>query len=647
MAIETTAGFILAAGEGRRLRPATLLRPKALMPFCGVPALELVASQLTRLGIGTVIVNAWYLAPQTEAAVADLRERHGWNLLVSREPELLDTGGGLRFGARLAPDATQFFVHNADVILDFPLQRLFEMHEARGAAVTALLTPGIGPCTVDMADDGTIVDFRRSRGKGAYTFSGVYIVRRDVLDLLPRDGPVSTIDGCEAARENGWPVMGLSTESAYWSDLGHPADYIRAHADVADRGLRDHPMLREAQAEQARRRALLERVQGVRCTGALGVGQHLVIPPGTHLHNVVLWDETRIARPFLYSDSVLSGDAVFPPPVSDHRLPDRRLFHALDVDPESCRIQNLRKQGSGRRYARIHGPAGQSWVWCAYNPERRENAAFVAIAEFLGRIGVRIPRVVVHLGDTCEIVLEDLGRLSLQEVTDPATTEAALTDVVAQIARLHVFGDRAARLEELPLQVGFTKGLYDWERDYFREHILGNLLRADELWADAAEEYCELRSRLLAEPTVPIHRDLQSANVMLVDKRAYLIDFQGMRTGCAAYDLGSLLFDPYKSHPAPLRARLWAHYKEEVTKLGGIAPADELLGAAAVQRLLQALGAYGKLWRGDGLPWYRQFILPALDLLIDAAASARFVRIAAVAHEVRARASRALDALPD
>ncbi len=247
--------------------------------------------------------------------------------------------------------------------------------------------------------------------------------------------------------------------------------------------------------------------------------------------------------------------------------------------------------------------------------------------------------MVVHLGDTCEIVSDDLGRLSLQDITDPDAIERSLIDVAGQAARLHVLGDRAARLEELPLQPGFSKGLYDWERDYFREHILGNLLHADDLWATVAEEYQGLRTRLLAEPTVPIHRDLQAANVMLVEGRAFLIDFQGLRLGCGSYDLGSLLFDPYMAHPADRRARAWRHYCAEVGRLGGRPPDDALLGIAASQRLLQALGAYGKLWLTDGLDWYKQFITPALALLAEAASSAGMPMLAGLARDVGARAA--------
>jgi aminoglycoside/choline kinase family phosphotransferase len=111
---------------------------------------------------------------------------------------------------------------------------------------------------------------------------------------------------------------------------------------------------------------------------------------------------------------------------------------------------------------------------------------------------------------------------------------------------------------------------------------------------------------------------------MLVAGEVYLIDFQGMRLGCAAYDLGALLYDSYQEsviRPA-VRAAVWQRYRDAVAGLGGTPPADELLPTAALQRLLQCLGAYGKLWLKDGLEWYRQFICPGLRLMIRAAEDA-------------------------
>jgi aminoglycoside/choline kinase family phosphotransferase len=93
-----------------------------------------------------------------------------------------------------------------------------------------------------------------------------------------------------------------------------------------------------------------------------------------------------------------------------------------------------------------------------------------------------------------------------------------------------------------------------------------------------------------------------------------------MRLGCAAYDLASLLYDPYQCHPRDLRLAVWREYCRQVASLGGIPPEDQILHLAACQRLMQALGAYGKLWLKDGLDWYRQFIVPGLKMLGEACA---------------------------
>jgi NDP-sugar pyrophosphorylase family protein len=303
-------GFVLAAGEGKRLRPVTLERPKALVPFCGVPMLELAAARLAELPVDELVVNAWYKADAVAQFCTGLEGRLGRHIRVSREPQLLDTGGGLRHGLRELPQAEHVIVHNADIVLDCDLRRLVEFHLENNAAATVLLVPNRGPRTVELGPDGRIRAFRRPRGEGGYTFSGVHIFRRDVLQFLPSAEVCSIVTAYEAAIAAGLPVFGVSTRDAWWSDLGNPTDYIMAHGEVADRGIRHFTRLREAQAEQARRRAELEMRRGVRCTGAIGLGADLIVPAGAQLHNVVLWDGTRLPSPSLYADAVFTGGPV-------------------------------------------------------------------------------------------------------------------------------------------------------------------------------------------------------------------------------------------------------------------------------------------------------------------------------------------------
>ncbi len=625
-------GFILAAGEGRRLRPATLTRPKALVPFCGVPLLELVASSLAEQGISPIVVNACYQADRIYEACARLQMANGWDLRVSLEPQLLNQGGGLRKGVELVPEAEHVLVHNVDIVLDYDLKKLVRLHLERNAAATVLLIPNRGPKTVSLDEKGNIRNFR-DRENGTYTFSGIHILRRDVLKYLDDTAAPDIIKAYQQAMVAGETVQAVvAEENVYWSDIGTPLEYIRAHGQIVDCPLSHHSALRKAQAEQARRRFALE-LKGVTCTGALGLGTELGVPAGSHLHNAVLWDYTRLPKALLYADGIFVGDDVQSPKVvDDKRVPDARIYLSLGVEPSQCTLEELAKQGSGRKYCRLrHGD--RNWVWSAYNPERRENAGFAAISDFLYRLGIHVPRVVLHLADTFELVSEDLGQSDLQLASD-VMREGFLFQVVEQLARLHVLGDQAVRLEELPLQRGFTKGLYDWERDYFRHNMLDVCLEAPELWGPVAAEYCQLRSLLLKQPLVPIHRDMQSANVKVLDGKVYLIDFQGMRLGCAAYDLGSLLYDPYQCYPMPLRQKVWSEYCRRVRDFGGVPPEDDILQIAACQRLMQALGAYGKLWRQDRLEWYRQFIVPGFRMLVAAASeTTRFPALRAMAEK--------------
>jgi len=88
-----------------------------------------------------------------------------------------------------------------------------------------------------------------------------------------------------------------------------------------------------------------------------------------------------------------------------------------------------------------------------------------------------------------------------------------------------------------------------------------------------------------------MHRDFQSQNILLRNGQAYLIDFQGMRPGLAQYDLASLLYDPYVELTQDEHDELLEHYCSEKPSPDFL----ETLRLCAMQRLMQALGAYGFL----------------------------------------------------
>lgn len=115
--------MIFAAGEGTRLRPLTLTRPKALVEVAGKPMLARVLEAVRAAGISKVVVNVHYLADQIidylaandfglEIAIADERRR------------LLDTGGGLLAARKLLGDDEPILLHNADILTDLDLRRL-------------------------------------------------------------------------------------------------------------------------------------------------------------------------------------------------------------------------------------------------------------------------------------------------------------------------------------------------------------------------------------------------------------------------------------------------------------------------------------------------------------------------------------------
>jgi aminoglycoside/choline kinase family phosphotransferase len=290
-------------------------------------------------------------------------------------------------------------------------------------------------------------------------------------------------------------------------------------------------------------------------------------------------------------------------------------FTAINVAP-------IEKGGSGRKFWRMHvGP--QSLILVRYNEDRPENKHYVAIGSFLASVGVRVP--VTHFHDESEglILMEDAGETDLwSHRLDPWPQRRALYQrTLDQALILHTQAHRAPGAKSLKfLQPVFDTALYQWEQEYFFEHCLGRhfgLSAAQTQKEGSRARLAEIAAHLANQPRVLVHRDFQSQNIIIRDGEVCLIDFQGLRPGLAQYDLASLLLDPYVTLSDAEREELLAHYLSGLHGPGRHeAPGWRgLYELCAMQRLMQALGAYGKLGHADGRAAFLDHIPAALASL--------------------------------
>ena len=263
------------------------------------------------------------------------------------------------------------------------------------------------------------------------------------------------------------------------------------------------------------------------------------------------------------------------------------------------RMALIHRGGSERDIHRVSAHTG-SFILVDYNPARRENALYAAIAEFLRGIGVPVPRILAHDRDRCFILMEDLGERNLYSLKDEGRKEreALYRKTLEAIRKLHAFPADSFPHSNVALMEPFGPDLYRWERTYFLENCVRNACGID-LGPSESEklerELVSLAGELMGTGRTLVHRDFQSQNVMIRDGEPVVIDFQGMRFGTFFYDLGSLLCDPYVELADEERLDLLAYYHGLSKDRMDWKTFQRMFWIASVQRLMQALGAYGFL----------------------------------------------------
>ena len=300
---------------------------------------------------------------------------------------------------------------------------------------------------------------------------------------------------------------------------------------------------------------------------------------------------------------------------------------ALDSVGSAGGAQFLGARGSERVFFRC-----DKGIIILYDDGNRdENGLYAGHARFLAERGIPVPEVLADLASIKTLVLSDAGSERKMSFDD-------YVKVVEALVRFNALGSDPS-LPGLNLLPGFDDETWTWERNLFRKHCLGTRF-GREMPAEAERELERVAERLEGEPKALVHRDFQSTNVLWKGGDLSFIDFQGMRFGPAAYDLASLLYDPYVSMTAKEREALAALYARQ----SGRGEFVDVLPFAAVQRLVQCLGAYGRL-ASVGQPQFTQHMLPALEHLLAAADAAGLDAVGGLAEDLIAAETRIRESL--
>lgn len=229
--------MVLAAGLGVRMRPLTDTVPKPLIEIAGETMLDRALDRLAAAGIETAVVNTHWLSEKIEARLA---HRSAPKIVVSREDQLLETGGGIVNAlGHLGEEA--FFAVNADIVWrDGTIPALERMarawHEADMDGL--LLLQSTVRATGYSGDGDFLMDplgrlsRRPERQIAPYVFTGLQILHPRLFDGAP-DGAFSLNRLYDRAIA-GDRLYGIAHDGD-WFHVGTPDAIAEAEAEIMER----------------------------------------------------------------------------------------------------------------------------------------------------------------------------------------------------------------------------------------------------------------------------------------------------------------------------------------------------------------------------------------------------------------------------
>ncbi len=291
---------IMAGGEGVRLKPLTILRPKPMVPVCNLPLMEHILKLLKKNGFNEMVATLYYLPEMIQFYFED-GSKWGVDLSYVLEDTPLGTAGSVKKAVSSWKET--FIVISGDVLTDINLREAYAFHKKVKASATLILTRVPNPTefgVIIINEKNEIVRFLEKPGWGE-VFSdtintGIYILEPHIFDGYPENTPFDfSKELFPELLRNGSPIYGF-VSSGYWCDVGNTDLYLQCNLDALERKIAMDCLFKEEK-------------NGLRLGEDVSVSQSATISGNVLIgDNVKIGEGVQIVGPVVIGDSSIIED---------------------------------------------------------------------------------------------------------------------------------------------------------------------------------------------------------------------------------------------------------------------------------------------------------------------------------------------------
>lgn len=221
---------IMAGGKGQRLLPLTEDTPKPMLKVGEKPIIEHNIDRLALFGIENFWISINYLGHKIETYFADGTDKN-IQLCYVREDQPLGTIGAVSKIDNFQHD--YILITNSDLLTNLDYEHFFLsflIQDADLAIVTIPYQVNI-PFAVLETMEGEVINFKEKPTYTYYSNGGIYLLKRSVLDLIPKHDFFNATDLVEKLISEKYKVISYQF-FGYWLDIGSHQDFLKAQEDI-------------------------------------------------------------------------------------------------------------------------------------------------------------------------------------------------------------------------------------------------------------------------------------------------------------------------------------------------------------------------------------------------------------------------------